>query len=413
MQRRTTRALNFTKAAIEKLQPPAGGREYHYDERGGGLAVCVTPAGTKTFYVVRRIPRTEQRPSCVEFVKIGPWPEYTVDMARDEAAKINGRVAEGVNPNDKRRASRQAPTFAAVFAEFIDAPTRTKAKRPKSAKTKHGYRQQWEAYLKPWHERQLSSVTHADVERLQNELAKDVGPHTANRVLALVKAIYNHAIDLEWFGANPAARVPAFEEHSRDRFIQADEFPKFWTALEADSPEVSDKARDFIKLALFTGQRRSNVLSMRWADVNLDRAIWTIPQTKTGQHVVPLTAQAIDVLKRRQGNGSEYVFPAHHNGGALKDPMRAWRDVLKRAGIGDLRIHDLRRTMGSWQTMQGASRPIVGKLLGHAREETTAIYGRLDLTPVRESAEAATAAMLAAAKPQSKRKAKGGDSGKG
>ena len=107
---------------------------------------------------------------------------------------------------------------------------------------------------------------------------------------------------------------------------------------------------------------------------------------------------------------AEFVFPAHHGGGHVKDPMRGWKAICERAGIGDLRIHDLRRTLGSWQTKTGASRPIVGKLLGHTREETTAIYGRLDLEPVRQSAELATAAILAAAVPEklkAKRKGKG------
>ncbi|MDX1945236.1 MAG: site-specific integrase [Pirellulaceae bacterium] len=406
MQRKAPRTLNFTKVGIDGLDPPEGSREYHYDEQVRGLAICVTPAGTKTFYVVRRIPSLDGRPSKVEFCKIGPWPTYTVEMARDEAARINGKVADGINPNDKRRAARQAPTFRAVFDEFINLPTRTKAKRPKSAATVKGYRQQFELYLAPWHTRQLSTVTRPDVEKLHNELSKAHGIYTANRVLALVKAIFNAAIDLEWFAANPAARVPAFEEQSRDRFLQADEFPKFWAALEA---EPSEKIRDFVKLALFTGQRRSNVLAMKWADLNLERAVWTIPQTKTGRHDVPLTAEALDVLRRRyEARGeSEWVFPAHHGGGPLKDPMRQWRDILTRAGIDNLRIHDLRRTMGSWQTMTGSSRPVVGKLMGHSREETTAIYGRLDMATVRDSAATATAAMLAAAKPKAKRGKKG------
>lgn len=397
MQRKAPRTLNFTKAAIDRLDVPAGARVYHYDERTPGLAVCVTPAGGKTFYVVRRIGRE------VERIRIGGWPEYTVDMARDEAAKINGKVADGINPNDKRRSARQAPTFQEVFDQFIELPTRTKAKREKSPKTVAGYRQQFDLYLAGWKDRQLSSVTRADVEKLHNDLARTTGTYTANRVLALVKALFNAAIDLELFAANPAARISAFEEQSRERFLQADELPKFWAALEA---EPSEKIRDFVKLALFTGQRRSNVLAMRWPDLNLDRATWTMPHTKTGRHEVPLTDEAVAILRRREKSKgeSEWVFPAHHNGGHLKDPMRQWRDILVRAGIKDLRIHDLRRTMGSWQTITGATRPVVGKLLGHVREETTSVYGRLNHETVRQSAATATAAMMAAATVKPKRK---------
>ena len=400
--RRKPRRLNFTKEALNAIKPPAEGRLYVYDAKQPGLALCVTAADSRTFYVYRKVNGKPER------ILLGPWHVLTIEQARDKAAQHNGKIAEGFNPNDKRRAARNAPTFRVVFDEFLKRPTKTKAKREKSATTVKGYRQQFEAYLVPWHERQLSTVTRPDVEKLHNELASSIGNHTANRVLSLVKALFNAAIDLEWFTANPAAKVPAFEEQSRSRFLQADELPRFWAALEA---EPSEKARDFFKLALFTGQRRSNVLSMRWADVNLERALWTIPQTKTGRHEVPLTAEALTVLNRRHaGRGdAEFVFPAHHGGGHLKDPMRQWRSILKAAGIGNLRIHDLRRTMGSWQTKTGASRPIVGKLLGHSREETTAVYGRMDLEPVRQSAATATAAMLAAAKPNEKRarKAKG------
>jgi integrase len=86
--------------------------------------------------------------------------------------------------------------------------------------------------------------------------------------------------------------------------------------------------------------------------------------------------------------------------------MRAWTRIVAAAGLGDLRIHDLRRSLGSFQTDAGASRAIVGKLLGHVREETTAIYGRLSMTPVRESLETATANIMAAAKTKQPRNSK-------
>lgn len=391
--KRKPKRFNFTKDAISRLSPPSEGRTYVYDAKQPGLALCVTAADSRTFYVYRKIDGKPER------ILLGPWPVLTVEQAREKAKQHIGKIAEGHNPNDKRRAMRHAPTFQAIFDLFIALPTKTKAKRPKTAKTVKGYRQQFDAYLTEWKDRQISTVTRPDVERLHNELAQANGLYTANRVLGLLKSLYNAALDMELYNANPAARVRAFEEQSRERFLQADELPKFWTALEK---EPSEKLRDFIKLALFTGQRRSNVLAMRWEEINFERGIWYIPQTKTGKHEVPLTSEALEVLKRRHADPErhgEYVFPAHHGGGHLKDPMRAWRDILKRAGIANLRIHDLRRTMGSWQTITGASRPIVGKLLGHSREETTAIYGRLDMEPVRQSAEVATAAILAAAKP--------------
>lgn len=384
--------FNFTKAALDKLEPPAEGRYYVYDAHTPGLCVCVTSTGAKSFYVYRKVAGKPER------IRIGAWGELTCEQARDSAAKMNGKIADGLNPNDKRRSDRKAPTLGEVFAEFQELPTRTKAKRPKSAKTKHEYKLQWEAHLASWKDKQLSAITRNDVERLHNQIGEASGVYLANRVLALLKALFNTAIDAGYYNGNPAARLRPFEEKSRERFIQADEFPRFWAALEA---EPNEKIRDFVKLALFTGQRRSNVLAMKWDDVNLDRALWTIPQTKTGRHTVPLTPEAIAVLTRRaeKKSATGYVFPGRHGGGHLQDPMGAWKEILKRAGIADLRIHDLRRSLGSWQAKTGASLPIIGKTLGHTRAETTQVYSRLDYDPVLASMTTATAAMMAAAKP--------------
>jgi len=405
MQRRTPRTLNFTKAGIDNLPPPESGREYHYDVKIPGLSVCVTAAGRKTFYVVRRVGGK------VEYIRIGGWPDFSVENARKQAEQINGTVAKGINPNDARRAARKAVTLGSVFEDYIERPTRTKAKRPKGARTKHEYRLLYNQHLKPiWEERALESIERREIEALHNRIGADT-PYAANRVLALINGIYNTALDDETIKVNPAARIMPFEEKSRARRLETDEMPKFWAALEA---EPSAKVRDFILLALLTGQRRSNVLAMKWVDLNLNRKVWNMPHTKTGALEVPLSEAAVVILNRRildrDTSGpadplntahrlpSEYVLPGRHGRGHLRDPNNAWKEVKARAGLKDLRIHDLRRSLGSWQTDTGASRAIVGRLLGHSREETTAIYGRVGMQPVRESLEIATAAMMAAAK---------------
>lgn len=409
MQRKAPHTVNFTKQAIEKLPVPPDARVYHYDEKIPGLAVCVTPAGTRTFYVVRRVGHT------VERIKIGGWPEYTVEMARNEATKLNGKVADGINPNEQRRADRRVWTLGEAFDAFLLLPTRTKAKRPRSPKTLHDYRQQFAAYLERWRQRRLVQISRADVEALHDDLGTANGFVTANRVLTLLRAIYNASIEAGYTGINPTQGIRKFEEQSRERFLHADELPKFWMALEA---EKSEKVKDFVKLALFTGQRRGNVAAMRWADTNLERAVWSIPKVKGGKpHVVPLSGVAVEILNNRKAEcgDSEYVFPGRHGRGHLKDPMRMWRELLERAGIENLRIHDLRRSLGSWQTSTGASLSIVGKTLGHTRPETTAIYSRLEMQPVRDAVETATTAIMAAAtaKPKGPSKAKKGrDHGK-
>jgi integrase len=192
--------------------------------------------------------------------------------------------------------------------------------------------------------------------------------------------------------------VKKFKEQQRERFLQADELPRFFAALQA---EPNETIRDFILICLLTGARRSNVQAMKWSDVNLQRGTWTIAaeEAKAGDALtVHLPARAIAILSDRKSktNGSPYVFASYGRTGHLAEPKAAWKALLERAGIEDLRIHDLRRTLGSWQAAMGASLPIIGKTLGHKNVATTAIYSRLNIDPVRQSVDAATAAMLTA-----------------
>ena len=161
--------------------------------------------------------------------------------------------------------------------------------------------------------------------------------------------------------------------------------------------------RDFFGLALWTAQRRDNVQAMAWNEIDLDRALWRIPahKTKADEDIpMPLSGPALEILKRRyaeRAEGAEWVFPSRGKNGHLAESKKVWAALLKRAGITNLRLHDLRRTFGSWQAACGFSLQVIGKTLGHKNQSTTAIYARLNLDPVRNAVEATTDAMLATA----------------
>ena len=155
--------------------------------------------------------------------------------------------------------------------------------------------------------------------------------------------------------------------------------------------------RDLFLLALLTGARRSNVSAMRWADIDLVTGVWRIAKTKNGTpQTVTLSPEAVTVLASRKASGV-FVFPGSGKTKHIVEPKNAWAKLLKQAGIENLRIHDLRRTLGSWQARTGASLPIIGKSLNHKTHQATAIYARLDLDPVRQSVNTATAAIMEAA----------------
>lgn len=377
---------NFTKQFLQSLKAPASGRLYVADTREKGLSVYVTSSGIITFFVRKRINRRDER------VVIGRFPEMTIEQARTQALAIKAQVAQGKDPIEDKRRMRSEITFFDMFQEFMERY---------SKKHKRSWRydeREVNKFLSHWFKRKASTITKQEIQLLHERIRDKNGLYQANRILERISAIFNRAIEWGWQGENPAHGIRKFREKSRDRFLQPDELPRFFAALEA---EENQTARDFLMLSLLTGARKSNVLAMRWDEIHFERAEWRIPETKNGDPLtIPLSLQAIEILdRRRQGTNSEWVFAVSGStSGHLADPKKAWQRVLARAGIKDLRIHDLRRSLGSWQASTGASSFVIGKSLGHKSQQATQIYARLNLDPVRESVERATQAMMAAGK---------------
>lgn len=376
----------FTKAAIEALSVPERGWTYHYDLKVQGLGIGIGSSGKKSFVVYRKINGRPER------ITLGRYPDLTIEQARGKASEINSKIANGLNPADIGRTSASEMTLDDLFNEYM---IRTAAFNKRPDKPKANYR----LYLSQWGKRKLSAIKHEEVDSLHKKLGRDKGVVTANIALKLLHVMYNKAINewRIWKGDNPAHGIKKFPEQSRDRFLQSDELPKFFQALAS---EQNATMRDYFLLSLLTGARRSNVLAMQWADVSLERAEWRIKETKNGvPQTVTLSPEAVAVLlSRRPIEPSRFVFSGSGKSGHLAEPKKGWHRVLAHAGISDLRIHDLRRTLGSWQAKQGASLAIIGKSLNHKNQNTTAIYARLDLDPVRASVNTATSAMLAAGK---------------
>jgi integrase len=378
--------FNFTKLTLDALRFPAKGkRAYYYDIKTRGLGIAITSAGTKSFIVYRKVKGTPER------ITLGRYPDMTIEQARGKAAAVNATIAQGENPADQCRANRAEMTLEALKEEYLKRCADFN-KRPD--KPRNNYR----LYLSHWSKRKLSSIKPHEVQALHGKIGREHGKVTANIALKLLYVMFNKAINewRIWKGDNPAHGIKKFPEKSRDRFLQADELPKF---LQAVSAEPNDAIRDYILLSLLTGARKANVLAMRWEEINFERCEWRIPDTKNGTpQTIPLMPEALEILKARlkRYGDSSYVFSGIGKTGHLMEPKKGWDRILKSAGITELRIHDLRRTLGSWQARTGASLTIIGKSLNHKSPQATAIYARLDLDPVRASMEKATSAMLAA-----------------
>ena len=371
--------INFIKKTLDSLKlPDKNKRHYFYDTKIKGLELMVTEQGTKSFKVYRKFNGKPVR------VTLGKYPEMTIENARNEAQRVIADMISGKNPNEEKKNIRSETTFGEMFKIFMERHSKVTKKS-------------WIAdeldiprFLSHWFERKLSTITKQEIQLIHEKIRKENGLYQANRMLARIHIIYNKAIEWGWNRTNPASSIKKFKEKSRDRFLHPDELPRSFESLEAE-PNLTIK--DYIYVSLFTGARKSNVLSMKWEDINFERREWLIPETKNGESLrVHLTEKVIDILKNRlQSNpNSKWVFESIGKTGHLVEPKSGWKRILQRADIKDLRLHDLRRTLGSYQAINGASSLIIGKSLGHKNQQSTAIYARLSIDPIKESVEKAT-----------------------
>lgn len=423
--------FNFTVHSINTLPRPAKGRNTYQDSKEPGLSVYVTKNGAKTFFVRKRVKGSNVR------MIIGSTKDVSIENARKAAKILKGQVAAGADPvAAKRKDKADKVTFGEHFQKYLE---RYSKKHKKSWKYDE---REVPKFLAHWFNRRLSDITKSEVQKLILDTHDNHGLYQANRILERIRAIYNKAIEWGWEGVNPTSGIKKYREKKRDRFILPHEMPYLFRSLQEESNET---ARDYFTILLLVGQRKTNVLMMRWEEINWEHQLWRIPDTKNGDPVIiPLTEKAIEILSRRKRRtNSPWVFPGEKDSTQYyPDPSRAWDRIRKRAtlyiwsddsvltaiiaeseqeknpsvafdqffkliqkkaednkinlaiGLLDVRMHDVRRTFGSYQAITGASLQIIGKSLGHKSSEATQIYARLNIDPVRAAVEKATEAMF-------------------
>jgi integrase len=377
------KSFNFTKKALDTLvMPETGKRFYFYDTKVRGLELMITEQGSKSFKVYRKCNGKPVR------VTLGKYSEMSIENARNEAQRVITEMINGKNRNEEKKKIRAEITFGEIFEMFMEKYSKI-------------YKKSWKyderevnRFLKHWFKRKVSDISKQEIQLLHEKIRKESGLYQANRLLERIKVIYNKAIEWGWEGANPTQGIKKFKEKSRDRFLHPDELPRFFESLDMEENEA---IREYIYISLFTGARKSNVLAMRREDVHFDRREWLVPETKNGDSLrVHLIGTVIDILKCRaeKYGQKKWVFEGTGKSGHLVEPKSGWKRILERAGIKDLRIHDLRRTLGSWQAITGANSFMIGQSLGHKSAQSTAVYARLNIDPVRDSVEKATQAIL-------------------
>jgi integrase len=432
----STEEIEFSKARLAAIPTPAS-RIYFKDSKTRGLRLAVLPSGTKSFELYRKaggkpvrmtlghfdatLPESRTIPKNEDPIDLlGNAPALNVGMARLMAIAVNAQLDVGINPADYKKATRKAKleelTLQEAFNKYkqdylipqdkrttdalSDLFDRNLGKVPPGQKKKHGKEKTKSKFGVDWSNRRLSEISAEDVRLLHNRIKEGQSPFTANRVFELLRAIYKKMEEWKYLNCeNPCVGISKFKELSRERYLSKDEVPKFFATL-CENP--NEDFRYYVLLSLFTGGRQSNILGMRWADLDLDLQQWKVhgEYSKNGNPLfIPLSRIALLILETRkqtQPTGTEYVFPAKSRTGHRTRPKTKWTAFLQKADISDFRLHDLRRSLGSYAAMQGISLLIIAKVLGHKSIQSTEVYARLQNETTKDAMNVAGEAILSA-----------------
>tara|TARA_R110002167_G_scaffold27139_10_gene92617 strand:+ start:1084 stop:2316 length:1233 start_codon:yes stop_codon:yes gene_type:complete len=383
----------ITKRTVDAAVPSEG-RWTLWDSEIKGFGVRVTPTGVKTYIARYRV--GGGRSGIMRQMVIGRANQLTPDQARKRALQIMAEVASGRDPQANRSADRAQMNLSELCDLYLAEGVATKKA---STLALDGIR--IERHIKPQIGRlKISEVRKADIERLMRDVASgkvrgDATPRTrggkgaAARTVGLLGAIFAFAIDRHLVTDNPVRGVKRFPDVKRERFLSPVELGRLGDALAAEIAAGGDwRHVAIIRILALTGARKNEIAHLRKAEIDAAASLARIPDSKTGAKVLRLGAAAMEVIAGLPETEGPYLFPA------VRDPSVplanldwAWVRIRTRAGLKDVRIHDLRHSFASAAVATGQGLPMIGKLLGHSHVGTTARYAHLADDPVKAAAD--------------------------
>ena len=377
------------------MEPKADREIFVWDSELRGFGVRVRPNGRITFILQYRTNDKRQRRR-----KIADFGVLTVDEARKEAVIQLGALARGVDPALYSDLEQAIPTVA----EFAKRYLKDHAEVHKKPRSVAEDRRNLANHVCPalGHLR-IDAVTKADIEKFHR--SKRAAPIMANRCLALLSKIFSLAE--EWprqpkskhrpelpparaLDSNPCRKIKKFKERKQHRFLPTQEIERLGIALTAAETDgkIQPGAIAAIRLLLFTGCRRQEILSLKWQYVDFDHACLRLPESKTDAKVVHLSAPALEVLSNIQKvSGNDHVIIGQRRGAHLVNIQKPWGRIREAADLADVRLHDLRHTYASTAAASGLSLPMIGALLGHKHASTTQRYAHLADDPLHAATE--------------------------
>lgn len=370
--------VKLTRTVVGRLPPaPGPGPVYYFDQMLKGFAVRVSPTGVKAFLVQGRVNGKLQR------IPLGRFPNVSPEKARERAGAILNSMAEGKPPErvrDKVSTGEALDQWLAVHVAHKLKP-----------RTAEDYRRIVEQTLRPLlGARPVAEIERADLAKLHHD--KSATPRRANYILATARSFFSFCEDHGYRpeNSNPAKRIRHYPENRRERFLSADELARAAGAIDAAERAgvVSIFAAAGLRLCILTGARQGEIRNLTWREVDLERRMLLLEDSKTGRRPIFLNEPAMAVLASLpRVESNPHVIVGDKRGEPYQNLTRAWIKVRGSAGLADVRLHDLRHTFASFGASESLSLPILGRLLGHRVPATTARYAHLANDPVRAANE--------------------------
>ena len=199
-------------------------------------------------------------------------------------------------------------------------------------------------------------------------------------------------------GTNPRKHIKKYPEEKRERFLSAAEQRRIGEVLREMEVEGIELPSAILaaRLLILTGCRLNEIMTLKWEYVDLAEKVLRLPDSKTGAKIVHLGQPVVDLLLfAPRVDGNPWVITGTLEGKRLSDLQPFWQRVRARAGLKDVRVHDLRHTFASTAVASGQGLPMIGKLLGHTQVQTTARYAHLAVDPVKAAAERVSSSLAA------------------
>ena len=328
---------NLTAAAVRNLAPVEGKQIEILDQKSRGLGIRVNPGGTRTWFLIYKANGRQRRHT------IGRYPTLSLADARAEADRLRLEIANGGDPSREKAALRDG---AFAYQDFVDHFIETYAK-PRNRAWEENARILKRDFARTWRGRDIREISKSDVVAAIDKISQTGGPSAANHAFAHVRRLFNWAVERGSLETSPCQglRQPN-RARSRDRVLTDSELKNIWLASE----ELGYPYGTFIQLLILTGQRRDEVASMRWKEVDLSDRLWTIPRERTKAdrvHAIPLTPQAIALIESLPRIHNEFVFPARGRDVPISGFSKWKKQFDQRSGVSGWRVHDVRRTVAS------------------------------------------------------------------